>query len=180
MNIVAGKYKGRKLVSPPTSEAVRPTSNMAREAIFNVLAPYIYETDCLDLFAGTGAMGIEALSRGAKSAIFVDKSKVSAQIIEKNCAFLEEKPLIVVRDYYDALDFLKHKKFDIVFIDAPYDMLVLPQILTFMKKNAMLNEDGFVCYEHSTNAKVEIIDGCELFKVKKYGKASVSFVRYCK
>src|SRR5690349_571347 len=141
MRVIAGAYKGRNLKSPP-SLAVRPTSDRLRETLFNVIAPRIEDVRFLDLCAGSGAVGIEALSRGARHVTFVDRSRRSCQLIESNvqlCRIPEEQ-----FDIYQmpAEEFLRQEKsfpWDIVFFDPPYkeDYLRTLQLLS-----------GFVIVEH--------------------------------
>jgi 16S rRNA (guanine966-N2)-methyltransferase len=124
MNIISGTYKNRKIRVPKGSET-RPTSSRLRETLFNICQGYVEDTDFLDLFAGSGAVGLEALSRGAKNAIFVDSSTESIRCIKDNVALLgvEKASEIFHADVFKALEMLKrHKKqFDIIYADPPYD-----------------------------------------------------------
>lgn len=122
MRIIAGLYKGRNLKSPPSLE-VRPTSDRLRETLFNVLAPRIEEARFLDLCAGSGAVGIEALSRGASHATFVDRSRRMCKLIEANlelCRIPEEQWDIYCSEANEFLRQSKNERWDIVYFDPPY------------------------------------------------------------
>lgn len=120
MRIVGGKYKGRVLTAFDGNK-IRPTSDMARESLFNILQSKIYGAEFLDLFSGTGAIGIEALSRGAKNVIFNDFSRESVAVLKKNLEKLKVEEDYVVKNM-DAITFLEscNKTFDIIYIDPPY------------------------------------------------------------
>jgi 16S rRNA (guanine(966)-N(2))-methyltransferase RsmD len=123
MRIVAGTYRGRTLKSP-TWEGLRPTSDRLRETLFNILGPSIRGARVLDGYAGTGAIGIEALSRGAASVTFVEKDPRAAQLIETNLATLgadrEAKPVIIRAGFAEAVARLAHQVFDLIILDPPY------------------------------------------------------------
>src|ERR1041385_3620037 len=122
MRIIAGAYKGRNLKSPPSLN-VRPTSDRLRETLFNVIAPRVQESRFLDLCAGSGAVGIEALSRGASHVTFVDRSRRSCQLIEANlelCRVPEEQREIYCLEASEFMRQTRAKPWDIIFFDPPY------------------------------------------------------------
>jgi len=123
MRVISGKYRSRRLVVPP-GLAIRPTSDRLRETLFNVVAPRVPESAWLDLFAGSGAIGIEALSRGARSATFVESAKAGAQTIRKNLQSLgiEEGFEVIERDAASALRMLDSQaaSYEFCFLDPPY------------------------------------------------------------
>jgi 16S rRNA (guanine966-N2)-methyltransferase len=169
MRIIAGAYKGRNLKSPPSMQ-VRPTSDRLRETLFNVIAPRIEDARFLDLCAGSGAVGIEALSRGARQVTFVDRSRKSCQLIESNvklCRIPEEQYEIY---QMTAEDFLRQSKtfsWDVVFFDPPYkeDYLRTLELL-----------EGFVIVEHHhKNELPELIGNLHRIRVLKQGDSSLSF-----
>lgn len=151
MRIISGKYKGRRL---KTIEGlgVRPTSDRLRETLFNVLAPVIEETAFLDICAGSGAVGIEALSRGAASATFIEGSRKAATIIHENLEHcrVEEGARVVVRDALQAMKQLggEGARFDIVFFDPPYDSEIYSPVMWQIAKNRIVTEGGIVIVEH--------------------------------
>lgn len=154
MRIIAGKYRGRKLKSPPSLQT-RPTSDRLRETLFNILAPRIEGARFLDLCAGTGAVGIEALSRGAVHVTFVDQSRKLCDLIQTNLELLKttDAEADVVKE--EVTDFLRrHTKtaseaFDIVFFDPPY-AADYEAVLAYAGENAekLLAQDGLIIVEH--------------------------------
>lgn len=146
LRVIAGKYKGRKL-NRPTIEEVRPTKDVVKGAIFNALGSSVINSNVLDLFAGSGALGIEALSRGAKYAIFVDSNKDAVNCIKTNLAFIEEKYDIFNINYAKALRNDRiNSKIDIVFIDPPYNEDVI-KIVDEVKKTGVLKKNAIIVVE---------------------------------
>src|ERR1051326_6055813 len=146
MRIIAGAYKGRNLKSPPSLD-VRPTSDRLRETLFNVLAPRIEDTRFLDLCAGSGAVGIEALSRGASHVTFVDRSRKMCGLIESNldlCGVPEDETEVVCSE---AAEYLRRaaargeQRWDIAFFDPPYATAYMP-VLAVFGTATILNDDG--------------------------------------
>jgi 16S rRNA (guanine(966)-N(2))-methyltransferase RsmD len=182
MRIIAGKYRGRNLKSPPSLET-RPTSDRLRETLFNILAPQIEGARFLDLCAGTGAVGIEALSRGAAEVMFVDQSREMCSLIEANIRALDVDGEDVEIATAEASEFLRrHVKerapgFDIVFFDPPY-ITKYGDVLTFMGENPseILSGDGIVVVEHSSkNALDEGFGVLSRYRNLKQGDSSLSF-----
>lgn len=179
MRIIAGEYRGRHLKSPPDLKT-RPTSDRLRETLFNILNQRIdEETVFLDLCAGTGAVGIEALSRGAGYAVFVDKSRKSCGLIETNLDMLkisEDKTEVVMSD---ASDFLKKttNSFDIVFYDPPYEVNYYGVIEQFGTADiTLLNEGGLFIAEHLTkNPLPDLVGELRRWRIVKQGDSSLSF-----
>jgi 16S rRNA (guanine966-N2)-methyltransferase len=152
MRVIAGKYKSRRLVAPEGVET-RPTSDRLRETLFNVVAPGIAGSVWLDLFAGSGAIGIEALSRGAQSVYFVESSGAAARIIRKNLHTLEisEEADIFERDAMTALRTLNTQGVvcNFIFLDPPYRKLDdYEQALNFISRSRLLSQGGQVIAEH--------------------------------
>ncbi len=149
MRVIGGAFKGRNLKSPPSLQ-VRPTSDRLRETLFNVIASRVPDSRFLDLCAGSGAVGIEALSRGAAQATFVDRSRRSCQLIESNlelCRVPEEQ-----RDIYcsEVTEFLRQwdtDGWDLVFLDPPYTTDYL-RILEILGSKKLLHDGGLLVVEH--------------------------------
>ena len=183
MRIIAGKYRGRRLKSPP-SERTRPTSDRLRETLFNILAPRIEDARFLDLCAGTGAVGIEALSRGAQQVTFVDQSRKMCALIETNLSTLSvPKPEFEIVKA-DALDFLRTRKseaaFDLIFFDPPYSA-DYDDVLEVLAKRAdqLLASDAIVVMEHrKQNELAEIFASLMRYRVLKQGDSALSFYRW--
>lgn len=184
MRIIAGKFRGRKLKSPPSLHT-RPTSDRLRETLFNILAPRIGGARVLDLCAGTGAVGIEALSRGAIHVTFVDQSRKMCALIEENVNALniEEREIEIVTS--EAFDFLRKfvKKardpFDVIFFDPPYaaDYEI---VLDYVGEHAaeLLSTGGVAIVEHDKKKELRAEVGqLKRYRLVKQGDSSLSFYR---
>lgn len=180
MRIIGGAFKGRKL-SSLKGDATRPTSDRVRESIFNILAPDIENTMVLDLFAGTGALGIEALSRGAASAVFIDTAVPAVKVIRKNATAcnIEPRTRIIRWDIAKNLNCLRplNPPFDLVFMDPPYNQnLILPALQSLLTVNALRNYAKIII-EHSGNETIpQDISTLHLTDQRIYGKTLVSFL----
>jgi 16S rRNA (guanine(966)-N(2))-methyltransferase RsmD len=145
LRIIAGLYKGR-YIATPSGQETRPTSERLREAVFNICAPRIENTHFLDLFAGSGAMGIEALSRGAKRATFVEHERSAITTIRKNLQTLEikEETLVLESDVLKALNLYQGPPFDIIYIDPPYAKAphLVKEIFQVLDQRPSLYEKG--------------------------------------
>lgn len=156
---------------------IRPTTDRMKENLFNILAGRIYGARFLDIFSGTGAIGIEALSRGAASAVFVDAS--SAFLINKNLALtgFTERAAVVKLDFASALKNLneKHMEFDIVFMDPPYDRGYVPQAANLVSDLRLLNPHGLLAAEMAPGEVAPQINDMSLYKVKRYSTSVFFF-----
>ncbi len=175
MRIVAGKFKSR-IINAPSGDNTRPSSDKTRQAIFNVIAPYVYDANVLDIFSGSGALAIEAISRGAKNATLIDNNIEAVKVIKENVKTLKiENQCNIINDDYKIITTFK-EKFDIILLDPPYKMDVINEILTIIKEKDLLSDGGIVVYESDEShcIKAELDD--YYLKVKKYGIAYVSFL----
>ena len=177
MRVIAGKFKGRNLKSPPSLQ-VRPTSDRLRETLFNVIASRVPNARFLDLCAGSGAVGIEALSRGAAHATFVDRSRRSCQLIKANlelCGVGETG-----RDIYcsEVTEFLKQSntdKWDLIFLDPPYNTDYL-RILQLLGSLSLLENEGLLIVEHHHKTDLPETTGTlRRMRILKQGDSSLSF-----
>ncbi len=173
MRVVAGKHRSRPLISPKNKD-VRPTTDMIKESIFNIIQNDVVGSKFLDLFAGSGAIGIEAISRGADKVVFVDNSKESIGIIKQNLQMLKEESQVIFGDYEYALTRLKNGEFDIIFLDPPYSFKDIATILDKIKENNVLSSSGIVIFEslYDKNADKNV-NGYSIIKSKKYGITSI-------
>lgn len=176
MRIIAGLYKGRNLKSPPSMH-VRPTSDRLRETLFNIIAPRIQETRFLDLCAGSGAVGIEALSRGASHATFVDRSRRSCKLIEANvelCRISDEEQEIYC---FEANEFLRQAEdsWDIIYFDPPYKDDYLKTLEIVGSKDVLTNDGLLIVEHHHKNALPETVGNLQRTRVVKQGDSSLSF-----
>lgn len=161
-------------------EDVRPTSDRAKEALFNILSLKLYGARVLDLFAGSGALGLESLSRGAKEVVFNDCAKASLAIIKKNLAALKitlngEEAKLMNCDYLVCLEQVRGQ-FDIIFIDPPYRFDFGEKALQKIAERKLLTENGIAVYERDRSFEGEI-EGLEKYDERKYGKAYFTFFR---
>ncbi len=174
MQIIGGKYKGRKLIFLDGKQ-IRPTSSKVRGAVFNMMAPYIDGALFLDGFAGSGAMGIEALSRGAQSSFFVDSEARSIEILGKNLKKLSVKTQgFVFRENF--FNFIKKTelKFDIIFTDPPYAMQGFDKLALLVADADVLQRGGFLIIEHDCLVVPQSDSRLELIKQKKYADTVIS------
>jgi len=183
MRIVAGKFKGRNLHTP-SGLNTRPTSQRAREALFNVLQHGIegFELEdarVLDLFAGSGALGIEAISRGAAYCIFVDEALPARAALRQNIdAFgLGGQTRIFRRDATKLAPAGKVGAFDIIFADPPYDKHMGEAALTSILKGGWLKPDGIFVLEERKTAEIDVPEGVEVLDQRTYGEAQVLILR---
>lgn len=176
MRIVAGKYRGITLL---TFEAgnIRPTVDRVRENIFNKIQFNIPGAKVLDLFGGTGAISLEFLSRGALEVITCDSNPKSIDLIKKNFAKVKLQPNLKNGDYKAVLKGLQGKKFDIIFLDPPYDTDYAEITLNTIESLDMLEEDGVIVYEHLVGKEFGLPESLEIFDERKYGTVSVTFIR---
>ncbi|MDL1956321.1 MAG: 16S rRNA (guanine(966)-N(2))-methyltransferase RsmD [Candidatus Desulfofervidus auxilii] len=176
MRVIAGKYKGHCLATP-AYQFIRPTTQKVKEAIFNILTNTWNDAIVLDLYAGTGNLGIEALSRGAKKVVFVDKSPLAIKIIKKNISKLGDVQVkIWRRDVLKGLNFLK-ETFSIIFIDPPYEEGYVEKTLTLIKKKTdILRKGGIIIIEHSPKEKFSFL-GFNLFASRRYGQTQVTILK---
>lgn len=173
MRIIAGKHKRRELLRVE-SEKTRETSDKVRESVFNILGPYFRYESVLDLFAGSGAYGIEALSRGALMAVFNDHQPKAVQTILANVRKIQAENLVYVtqKDYLSALKSYKTmgKTFDLVFLDPPYDLHVSEEVIMYMATEELLQNDATVVVEVEKHTQLpQHIAHLECVKVATYG-----------
>lgn len=185
MRIIAGTARGRRLCSPGTGmRNIRPTADRAREALFSILGREVVGARVLDLFAGTGALGLEALSRGAESALFVDKSQSALRLIVKNiqlCGFWE-KSVVLQRDLTRSLSFLQPyataSGFSLVFIDPPYKTRLAEPVMLELGKGKIVRTGGLVVAESSSEGQLlEEISCFSLQDKRVYGEAGFWFYK---
>ena len=180
MRVISGTAKGTKLDTLSALDT-RPTLDRVKEALFNIIQSRIYNAIVLDLFAGSGALGIETLSRGAQRAVFCDKSKYAYSIIEKNLqkTKLKEKAIVFNKDYYECLANLK-EKFDIVFIDPPYNTDLAINAIVNIVERKLLSEEAIIIIETDDEKKItsRVVNmEMQVYDIRKYGKARLVFLK---
>lgn len=178
MRVISGSARGKKLITSDGLD-VRPTLDRVKESVFNMIAFDIPDANVLDLFSGSGSLGIEALSRGAKECIFVDKSSQSVSITKKNLEATRLLDSACILNT-DSIEFIKstNKKFDIIFIDPPYESDLYTKSLSAIKDADILSDDGFIVLEYDTEITPDFsTDGFELVKEKKYGRVKILIMK---
>ena len=178
MRIIAGTARGRK-IEAPEGKNTRPTLDRVRENLFNILQMNIRDSRVLDLFAGSGALSIEALSRGAESATLVDSDRNASRIQKKNLEALgfADRAEVLLRDWKQAAADLARegRRYDLVFLDPPYRMTDLHEVFTAVGQ--LLAEDGLVILEHEAKAAVTAGEGYEVTDRRQWGYCGVTFYR---
>ncbi|WLV26004.1 16S rRNA (guanine(966)-N(2))-methyltransferase RsmD [Aciduricibacillus chroicocephali] len=157
MRVIAGEMKGRRLDAVPGS-ATRPTTDKIKESIFQIMGPYFDGGICLDLFAGSGSLGIEALSRGMDEAIFVDKNPKAVQVIKQNLQTLkiEEHAEVFRADAFRALQAIAKRglKFKLILLDPPYGKVDYCKLIEVIEASSLLDDGGIIYAEHEPGEKV--------------------------
>jgi len=180
VRVISGSARGLKLVSPEGIKT-RPTLDRVKEALFSMLYPYLSGALILDLFAGSGALGIEALSRGADKSYFIDNSGEAISCINSNisAAKLAEVSVVIKTD---AIEFLKNcnQKFDIIFLDPPYANGLYESAINLISKNEILSRKGLIVVEQDLGAQPINYFGqeFEVFKEKKYGRVGITVLKW--
>ena len=171
MRIISGKYRGKKLKEFDLN-STRPTSDRVKESIFNLIQFEVADAVVLDLFSGTGALGVESVSRGAKKTYFVDKNIQAVNIIKENIKGIDGDFVVENKDYIDFLNSTK-EKFDLVFLDPPYATDFGLKAIDLLVEKELLNKNGIIIFETSEEKDVEFnLINFEI-KKKKYGTVAV-------
>ena len=184
MRVIAGTARRTQLKTPEGLET-RPTTDRIKETLFNMLQPYICECSFLDLFSGSGAIGIEALSRGADRAVFLEQKDKPACCIKENLknTRLEDKAEIIKADVFAGLKQLEAKQeyFDIVFMDPPYNCNYEKMVLEYLSHSSLIDEDTMIIFEASLDTDLSYIEayGYTVHKIKKY-KTNMHVILYPK
>ena len=176
MRIIAGQFKGARLYSPKNN-LVRPTSDRVREFIFSYLGPDVQGAMVLDLFAGTGAFGIEAISRGAKESFFVDVSTASIELTSKNSdkVGISAKTFRMRAEQYLKKAIEQNRVFDIIFCDPPYNYNRIEKIMsTILSLDLLEKKNGLIIYESSSKNPVLPVDGFFVAKEKQMGDTQIT------
>jgi 16S rRNA (guanine966-N2)-methyltransferase len=181
MRVIAGRYRSRQLVAPRGIKT-RPTSDRMRETLFNVLAPRIQDAVVADLFAGTGAIGIEALSRGARQVYFAENARPALMALRANLQTLGIGPEATV-EASGALPLLRRLvasgvRLDVIYLDPPYrEEQAYTQILGFLGREPILQPDAVVVAEHTRRTELPEVPGLEAYREITHGEASICFFR---
>ena len=181
MRIISGEAKGRALFAPSGSQT-RPTSDKIRGALFNIIGARVMDSRVLDLFGGSGALALEALSRGAESAVIVDSSRQAWQVIERNARSVlkddfEYRVRVINQDYRSAIAAMDDQIFDLVFLDPPYRMTqAYGDAISRLMKADMLAPGCLVVMERHKAAQIPLPQGVTVYDTRQYGDTAVDFV----
>ena len=184
MRIIAGKNRGTKLYTLDGDDITRPTLDRVKESLFNIIMQYLEGSNVLDLFAGSGALGLEALSRGANEVTFCDNSIKAINVIKNNIEKTrqEEKARVLYKDFVKAILNLKdeNKKFDIIFLDPPYKTDYIIKAIEMIIEEDLLSDKGIIIAE--TDEKSRIIKELEnkdisIYDIRKYGRIDIIFLK---
>lgn len=179
MRVVAGKAKGTVLKTISSNDT-RPTKDMVKEALFSIIYGKIQDSVFLDLFSGSGAIGIEALSRGASRAYFSDNNIECIKVIKDNLkkTHFEDVATVLYSEYKKTIDTLKKVKFDVVFVDPPYNKGMGIEAIELLIHNDMLKDDALIIYETDAIESVpESIANYERCDYRKYGRNILNFYK---
>ena len=180
MKVISGTLKGRSILGY-NIDGTRPTMDRVKESLFATIQDYIKGSITLDLFAGSGNLGIESISNGSKHCYFIDNNKEAINTIKKNIDVLniKEKSTIILSDWKKALNDFSNQgiKFDLIFVDPPYDYDVYEKILEKVSTLNLLNEHGLIILEHSNLKLKSQYNNLTLYKEKKYGNKSVNIYK---
>lgn len=180
MRVIAGKYKSRQLKSVK-SNLTRPTTDRNKETMFNIIGPYFEGGNVLDLFAGSGGLGIEALSRGSDFLYSVDNQYAAFQVIKENLNDLKiENARVFKLDFRKALKRFNDEKikFDLVLLDPPYGKGLVDGILEFLIENEMLNNDCIIMIEELKEVSFKSFEQLNLIKKNNYGITALNVFKY--
>ncbi|PHZ85003.1 16S rRNA (guanine(966)-N(2))-methyltransferase RsmD [Paremcibacter congregatus] len=178
MRIISGQYRGRKLLSP-SNQDIRPTSDRMRETMFNILshAPIsLTGANVLDVFAGTGALGLEALSRGAAHVTFFDKHRPSLDLVKRNIALLQAEKKTRIKCVSAPILPRPTAQFNFIFLDPPYNLNVINETIISLKKSGYMAKDCLVIAEYAAANPIEFPDFLKVSTEKTYGEAHFSFL----
>ncbi|MGM0502566.1 MAG: 16S rRNA (guanine(966)-N(2))-methyltransferase RsmD [Bacillota bacterium] len=178
MRIIAGKDKGRRLKRRDGRD-VRPTSDRAKEALFNILGTEVVGTRFLDLFSGFGGIGLEALSRGAYEVVFIDQSEENIEIINQNINMLnhQDETEVITADVSQSLGLLRGD-FDLIFMDPPYsEENLYYKTLEQIEKYNLLHPTGIIIIEHHSKLELDLPPKYDIIKERSYGNAALTLVK---
>ena len=175
MRIIAGDFKGRRLYTPKDNR-IRPTTDKVKESIFSMIAPYLEDAIVVDLFSGTGNLGLEALSRGAKRCYFGDKSRESMELTKQNVRYCrqEENSVTILGEFEYVLKKIPEKA-DIIFLDPPYKKGLIGSCFEMISDLSLLSDEGIIVAEHGEKEPLaDELFGLIKIKEKIYGTIAIS------
>jgi len=182
MRIISGEARGRTLFAP-AGDQTRPTSDKIRGSLFNILNGYIADAEVIDLFGGTGALSLEALSRGAAHAVIAEPSRQAFDCIRRNAQSvlkdeLNERAQILKTDYRSAIANVVGRRFDLVFLDPPYRMVeAYADAISRLDRQGSIAEDAIIVAERKASNQVAYPENFEIYDTRLYGETAIDFLR---
>lgn len=177
MRVISGTARGKKLIPVPGMDT-RPTTDRVKESIFNIIQNHVRDAQVLDLFAGTGQMGIEALSRGAAHCDFVDYSKAAQTVVRKNieATRMGDRAKIFGQDFVSFIKALRQKQYDLIFLDPPFGGQILKDALSIIERFDILSKNGIIICESAAEDTVET--GLKQGRTYRYGTIKITIVSH--
>ena len=178
MRIIAGELKGRRLASPSDME-IRPTADIVKEALFSMLAPYLEDAVFVDLFSGSGSVGLEAVSRGAERVYFGDKSRAAIELTKRNIAHCKaEDRCVVIWGSWEQVLARIQEPVDVIFLDPPYQSGLLEHCIETIGERSLLATDGIIAVEQDRQLLLpDRIGPYTKERTRRYGKVFICFYR---
>jgi 16S rRNA (guanine966-N2)-methyltransferase len=177
MRVIGGTNKGRRIRI--AGRGIRPTKGLVREAVFNMLGSRVQGAIVLDIFAGTGALGLEALSRGASLCFFIEKQPRSLYENVLRCGYRESSK-IIASDFRPALKKLQGMRCDVIFLDPPYKKGYVSKAIQYIMANNVLHENGLLVAEHAPGEAIALPGDLRITRVCKYGDTALTFISHGK
>ena len=181
MRVIAGSFRGRA-IHTEKGQWLRPTTDKVRKHIFDSLGPLIQETSVLDFFAGTGSLGIEALSRGADNVTFVDRSRRATSLIKKNLAHIQVTSCVrvICAEVLSYIKRYKDRPYDLIFADPPYEFKHYDELFFLIGKSTIMTKNGIFILECSIRNELKLNDyAIEIVRDRKIGDARIIWFKYC-
>ena len=180
MRIISGSVRGKALLTPPGLHT-RPTIARVKESVMSIIQMHIQDADVLDLFAGSGQMGLECLSRGAKSCVFCDNDKGAVDVLKKNISFcgFEKSSRVIPSDFENALRSLQSQQFDVILLDPPYNTPILTKALQKIAAFDILRTHGIIVCESARDFLPDIPQA-PYAKLKEYKYGTVAVTTICR
>ena len=174
MRIISGKFGGRTIQAPDGNGLTHPMSERVRGSLFNIINSQLSDADILDVFAGTGSLGLESLSRGAKSAMFVERDRLASKILAENISTLKVGSIAIAVQIGVStwIDKNSDKKFDFIFADPPYNDM---QFSVISRLGGLLKPNGVMVLSHPTKTEIPPFDGLTVTDSRNYGTANLTF-----
>lgn len=179
MRVIAGEMRGRRIKAVSGMDT-RPTADKVKGAIFNVLREKVLDAKVLDLFAGTGNLAIEALSRGAREIILVEKAYSARKVIQENLKNIgHEQAQLLGMDAFEYLKQYPDQPFDLIFLDPPYRQGLVDKALSLLSQPSWLTTSGVIVAETASDERLQVLEPFEIRKTSEYGDTKIWYIQRC-